>query len=73
MYVSKIIVRIVGIIKRTPKLRDSQAGRGGCFPSLRVDRSHVNIAHLAVCNSKTQKTGRVIHHITEFFFSFCLS
>lgn len=22
---------------RTPKLRDSQAGRGGCFPSFRVD------------------------------------
>lgn len=51
------VVIIGGIIYETPKLRDSQAGRGGCFPSFRVDRSHVNIAHLVVCNAKHTLVG----------------
>lgn len=33
----KVCGSTCGIIVRTPKLRDSQAGRGGCFPSFRVD------------------------------------
>jgi len=51
------VVIIGGISYETPKLRDSQAGRGGCFPSFRVDRSHVNIAHLVVCNAKHTLVG----------------
>lgn len=71
------MVIIGGIIYETPKLRDSQAGRGGCFPSFRVDRSHVNIAHLVVCNAKHTLVGsgtddglrRDDEKATSFFFS----